>query len=578
MSELLKMCSDKRYPPYLFYDSQKKLKGFNVDLIEELATELGIATSFEPMSWGDALEAVRNQYFDVLVGVAVSSKRQEIFDFTQDYLVVSHCIFVSSASNLNISSLNDLKGLKVALQRTDVINSDTIKSDGNFELTFNDFDCILVDELDEAISQLLNGNVDAFVGNQLSGLHVAQQMGSSNLIKIAGEPIYTKQYAFAVAKGRGDLISLLNKGITRLKLTGKYDQICAKWFGKVAVDNQVLENVGAGMIGLNKVGIINFYNSLVQKLIFSDLNFTQKHYMETPLKNSINTALLQEALTLGKAFFDKEIMFTIDGDEKILSYNICPLFQPSGEINGAIITIRDVTEEMKLKQMLIEKDKMESLGYLLANIAHEIRNPLASIKTFTELLPEMYDDPAYRKEIVSCIPQEITRLDKLIKELLEYARPQRANKIVCNVKNIVDSLLPFFKYNQTFKHISYNIQINNTIAVWADEHQLKQIFINLLRNASDAFFEQGSITISAKSEDKKITISIQDNGSGIPNYLLDKIYEPFFTTKEKGTGLGLFIVYQLVRENQGYLEIKSIENVGTQVLLTFPAKEAVYVT
>lgn len=567
---MLRICGDKRYPPFLFYDSKDKLQGFNVDLITALAKTLNIPTHFEPMRWSDALAAVENGSFDVLVGVATSSKRRETYDFTQEYLVVSHCIFVSASKAFNICKLEDLKGLKVAVQKTDVINSDTIKPNFGFDLFTSDFACILIDELEDAVSQLISGQVDAFIGNQLSGIYVARQMGKAAEVKIVGEPIYTKEYAFAVSRGRTDLIELLNKGLAALKLNGKYEQICAKWFGKVEVDKQVLENVGAAIIGLNKVGAITFLNSFAQQLIFSGESYVRKHYMETPLKNLLNPALLQETLTLGRTFFDKEFMYTSNGEEQILSYNICPLYQQNGEIIGAIITIRDVTEETKLKQSLTTKDKMESLGYLLANIAHEIRNPLAAIKTFIELLPEMYDDPAYRDEAAHCIPQEINRLDRLIKELLEYARPQKANRMPCHVRSMIDGVLKFFKYDQKFNRRAFNVDIDDALTVMADEHQLKQIFINLIMNAVEATAENGTLSITARAAKDQVIVSIQDNGCGIPGYNLDKIYEPFFTTKAKGTGLGLFIVYQLVRENGGNIEIKSIEHIGTQVLLSFP--------
>ena len=248
------------------------------------------------MPWNKAVEAVRTRRFDAIQGMAISTERLKTFDFSEEYLVVSQCIFVSKAQMGDIQKLEDLKGLKVAIQKGDMayelINC-------KLESPKTSLHYVLVEDQEEAILQLIDGRVDAFIGNQLTGTFVAERLGKSSEIFIVGEPISPKTYAIAVTKGRKNLIDLFNHGLLALKKNGIYDEICAKWFGKISSDigNQILENVAAGVIGINKLGTIVSINSYAKKFLRSSISPLRMHYLETALHDFIDPILLQETLT-----------------------------------------------------------------------------------------------------------------------------------------------------------------------------------------------------------------------------------------------------------------------------------------
>ncbi|MPM76667.1 Signal transduction histidine-protein kinase AtoS [bioreactor metagenome] len=221
-------------------------------------------------------------------------------------------------------------------------------------------------------------------------------------------------------------------------------------------------------------------------------------------------------------------------------------------------------------ESLRKKDRMESLGILMAGIAHEIRNPLTSIKTYAELLPKKYDNPKFREMISKDIPYEIERLNSLINELLEYSKPKKAFKENVNIYEIIEKILALIGNKIQKESVKINIDIPKDVFVYADKNHLKQIIINLILNGIEAINkEEKSINISSMESLGKTYLMIEDNGCGMDKEELNKIYDPFYTTKASGTGLGLFVCYQLMEENNGKIHVSSSKDEGTSFILEF---------
>lgn len=563
---ILRVCGDCRYPPFEFLNDDGVFKGFNVDILKAIGKEVGVEIYFRAMPWSEAIRAVQEGIFDAIQGMALSARRQDIFDFTEAYLVVSHSVFVLR-DRYDILTLNDLKGLKVAVQKDD-ISYDLINTHLGSAKTFLHY--IFTADQGEALNELIEGKVDAFIGNRLTGTYLAQKMGHIDKIRLVGQPISPQAYAIAVSRGRKQLVEIFNKGLRAIKENGVYDRICEKWFGLVAEDlnSHIIDSVDVGVIGLNRMGIITSINSYARKILnIKSHNLIGKYALETELVHYFDFGIVYEAMATGKAFVDHEIEIK-NGKQSLLSYNIFPLYGESNKVIGVVISLRDITLEKHLRENLARKDKMESLGMLLANIAHEIRNPIMAIKTFVEALPVQYGNPRFRAEMLKYVPMEIERLNKLVGELLQYAHPRAPVRKWCNLNEIVNSVMVLFQ-GQVNSGIDFEIQIDTFLKIWADEQQLKQILINLILNATEAIKEKGKVKIAAGKNEYGIWIEVEDDGCGISSEHLGHIFDPFYTTKEKGTGLGLFITYQLVKENHGDIRVFSQKGRGTRFKITF---------
>ena len=557
------------YPPFEFLNEKGIIEGFDVDLLHSVANEIGITIDLIPMQWSLALEAVQSGKYDAILGMFVNSERQEKFLFSDEYLSVPQGIFVSS-KHTNIKDFSDLVGLSVAIQKNaladELMKNRLAKYGESFEL-------ILIQDQIDGLTMLLDGEVDAFIGNRLTGIYLLQQLSRKNDINIVEGSIDSRPYAVAFNKDKKDLVNLFNYALEKIRNNGSYKEIYTKWYGynTNAFDTQIIENIGIGVISFNKFGQVVSANSYAREF-FSSKNLIRNYYTEPPICECIEPVIIASALKNGQTFLDKEVNVRYKGKDIILKYNITPLYDSHNSISGVVVSLMDFTQEKKMQESLIMRDKMQSLGTLLASFAHEIRNPLTAIKSFTEALPYQYNNEEYRENLLYHIPKEINRLDKLITELLEYSRPRKGIQKWYNIKNCIESVTNLIQYYQQKYKRKILINIPDDICFFVSEQQIKQVLLNLILNAIESTDKDGVIEISAIVEED-IIINIRDNGCGIKEEDYSQLFDPFFTTKQGGTGLGLFIVYHLLKENHGDIQILSKEGKGTSISLIFPRKE-----
>jgi len=538
-----------------------------VDILQAIGKELDVEIEFEAMTWSEAIKAVQEGVFDAIQGMAISAKRRDLFEFSDEYLVVSHGIFVLR-NRYNILGLEDLKGLKVAVQKEDIsyeLINDALEDKRMF------LHYVFTNDQEEAFAALVNGKVDAYVGNRLTGTYFAQKLGQIDRVRLVGQPIAPQSYAIAVSRGRKSLVDLLNRGLKAIKENGKYHEIFEKWFGPMVrdLDNRIIDSVDVGVIGLNRLGVIISINAYARKLLnLKEYNLVGKYALETELVRYFNLGLIYETLSTGRGFLECEAPVKRDNGNLVIGYNICPLYGENGKISGVVINFRDITREKQLRESLARKDKMESLGLLLANIAHEIRNPITAIKAFVDALPKQYKNPKFRSEMFKYVPREIDRLNHLVEELIEYVRPRSPIRRPCNLFEIVRSVLVLCRGDAP-PNVKIEVKVDKKLILYVDEQQIKQVLLNLVLNAIEAVGAQGCIEILADKEGDTVWIEVTDDGCGISEEQLSHIFDPFYTTKEQGTGLGLFIVYQLVKENGGDIRVFSQKNKGTTFRVEF---------
>ncbi|WP_322821680.1 response regulator [Chloroflexus sp.] len=240
---------------------------------------------------------------------------------------------------------------------------------------------------------------------------------------------------------------------------------------------------------------------------------------------------------------------------------------------------RDLTERRRLEQQLIQSDKLSALGQLVAGVAHELNNPLASISGYAQLLMRNRTLPDDVRADVEQIRQQADRASRIVRNLLMFAREHKPERLLVQINEVVQSTLSLQAYQLRVDNITVKLELDPELPqTLADPHQLQQVLLNLITNARQAMSEKGSGTLTIRTQRYEsgdglsIEIIVSDTGIGIPVQYLDKIFNPFFTTKPvgQGTGLGLSICYGIIQEHNGQIWVESHEGTGTTIFIRLP--------
>jgi signal transduction histidine kinase len=274
----------------------------------------------------------------------------------------------------------------------------------------------------------------------------------------------------------------------------------------------------------------------------------------------------------------------IKGSKKMYTHEDLELLDTLA--NNATIAIENsqlYEAQKKAKKYMLRADRLASLGTLSAGLAHEIRNPLVAIKTFTQLLPDRFDDEEFRNSFLNVTTGEIDRISSLITELLDFARPADPFFQQQNINDVVEKMFTLIQNQAKKKELSIEKYLaENLPNTTIDIEQIKQVLLNLLLNAIQATPEKGKISIRTRKFAKVnggpeyVQVEIRDTGEGIAEEDLDKIFTPFFTTKSKGSGLGLAISNQIIQEHEGTIDVQSTLQQGTTFTINLPVNPLIF--
>ncbi len=242
-----------------------------------------------------------------------------------------------------------------------------------------------------------------------------------------------------------------------------------------------------------------------------------------------------------------------------------------GTVLGAVVTLEDVSDVRALTDQLIRADRLAAMGELTAGVAHEVRNPLGVIRASVQLLEDAQCDPARIREAADVVKQEIDRLDRVIKALLDFGRPSKPTLVQTDLAQVLEDVTLFTARFATQSNVRINLDpIPQLRAVRGDPDQLKQVFLNLVTNAVQAMHETGgAIRVTVSADEEYVTVVVSDTGPGISPEDLPKIFDPFFTKRAEGTGLGLTIVHRIIDEHNGHIAVES-SDAGTIFTVTVP--------
>lgn len=257
-----------------------------------------------------------------------------------------------------------------------------------------------------------------------------------------------------------------------------------------------------------------------------------------------------------------------DGSRIEVSVSTAPIRDNEGEITGFISISRDITGRKRMEEVLRRSEKLTTVGQLAAGVAHEIRNPLTTLRGFIQLQQQTKKlNPRH----IDLMLSELDRINLIVGEFLILAKPQAVNFQQKDIRFIMGDVISLLDSQAHMHGIEFNIEAEGTSIVHCGENQLKQVFINILKNGMEAMPDGGTIHITiSKTPDEQIRIQIIDQGIGIPEEIMHKLGEPFFTNKETGTGLGLMVCQRLIQAHKGTMEIESEKGKGTTVTILLP--------
>jgi signal transduction histidine kinase len=237
-------------------------------------------------------------------------------------------------------------------------------------------------------------------------------------------------------------------------------------------------------------------------------------------------------------------------------------------------------EDLKRSKSYIRRaDRLASLGTLTAGLAHEIRNPLVAIKTLTQLLPERLEDEEFRGEFLKIAAGEVDRISSLVEELLDFARPSDPKLEFEDINTILDGMILLVSTETKKKQVNIlRSYASDLPPVQIDREQIKQVFLNILLNAVQATSANGKITVKTHSYIKPggepfVQIEFTDTGCGIASEHIEEIFNPFFTTKSTGSGLGLSISHQIIQDHRGYIDVQSQLDKGSSFFINLPVNQ-----
>lgn len=346
---------------------------------------------------------------------------------------------------------------------------------------------------------------------------------------------------------------------------------------------RILSSMRGGVVTVNAEGAVNLVNRSAVAL-FGSIELGQ-HAETLPAELAeILTYALDEQRDIRdfETVIDRPI-----GDKAHVAMSGSCLKNAEGEVSGAMALIYDLTQIKRLEQNAERADRLSSLGTLAAGMAHEIKNPLASIRSFSQLIPRRHNDPEFLSTFSEIVPHEVDRIDSIVSRLLEFARPTQVKYAPADLRKVLVKVITLVENQARKGNITVEHDLtSDALIVDGDEQQLVQVFLNLLLNAIEAMPKNrpGRIEVTVRFDSVHlhrkgfapmfevdcVRVTVRDNGNGIAPEFIEHLFTPFFTTKEEGTGLGLSVVHGIITEHGGTIDVSHVAGGGAEFVVTLP--------
>ncbi len=351
------------------------------------------------------------------------------------------------------------------------------------------------------------------------------------------------------------------------------------------LQDHILRSVGSGIVTMDLQGNIASWNPAAEHITGYRYEEIKGRWQEV-FGDSIKGLFGHTDSLKARPFRFNGQILKKDGSTALLGMTASLLKDDTNFVRGIILIFQDITKLVEMEDRVRMKERLATVGSLAAGIAHEIRNPLASLSGSIQVLQGELDLHGDNKQLMDIVVRETDRLNTIIMEFLEYARLKNAQNEHIDLSPVLDETIMLLKNCKDFTgDIRITHQVDPRVVIKGDSQRLRQVFWNLLINACQAMPQGGEIMVTARpfpdlSEDTDwCEITIADTGQGIAREDRDKIFNPFYTTKTGGTGLGLAIVYRIIEDHRGTITVDSVPGKGTQFSIRLPvSEEPVYTT
>jgi two-component system sensor histidine kinase HydH len=321
---------------------------------------------------------------------------------------------------------------------------------------------------------------------------------------------------------------------------------------------EVVANMANGLISIDSGGKVVSFNMLALELLGIERTEIQGIDLRTLIDFEISD--IQSTLTECVPVLDYEIYHPRKAGEMVpLALSATPIRDAKGGCDGAVIVLRDLREIKLLQEKVKRSEKLAAIGELAAGVAHEIRNPLSSIRGFAQFLRHSLKDKPQEKEYAETMVTEVDRINRVITDLLTFARPMTVELSPTDITELIEHSARLVEADALSRDVNIRMKISDLTKLPLDANQITQALLNLLLNALQASPPNGNIEIGAEldASNSQLHLWVKDDGPGIRNNLIEKIFEPFYTTHEKGTGLGLAIVHKIAENHNGEIRVNS---------------------
>jgi PAS domain S-box-containing protein len=371
----------------------------------------------------------------------------------------------------------------------------------------------------------------------------------------------------------GLLSTLANQTAVALDNARLYDEVV----NMKDYSQEILQSMVNGVLTTDIKGRVVTCNSMAEKITGRKANEVLGRTCEEIWgKRGVITQTIENSLKDRRYHNHESSLASPERGLVPVSFSSTILRDHQGKKIGALLTIQDLSEVKELEEKVRRGDKLAALATMAAGMAHEIKNPLSSMKVLTQLLHKKFDSPEFRDKFMEIIPREINRIDRIVESLLSFARATALNFEKVKIEEIIEETLKYFEGQAKESEIKIIRHYADLPAIEVDRAQIPQVFSNLVLNAIQAMPTGGELTITTlpgkeiENVLQNIKIRISDTGHGISEETVKKLFDPFYTTKYGGTGLGLTITHSIVDGHKGYIDVESKVGKGTAFTVTLP--------
>ncbi len=338
-----------------------------------------------------------------------------------------------------------------------------------------------------------------------------------------------------------------------------------------AFADEVVAHLPVGLIATGREGNITFFNEAAERITGLSAAAAENKTPDSLLPAQL--CGLKQVTQDGRAITEKEMECTFSSGRVVpLSVSATRIINAVGELVGHVLILRDLGEVHRLQDEIRRQEKLAAIGGLAAGVAHEIRNPLSSIKGLATFFGEQFEDGSEAKNAAGVMVNEVDRLNRVITELLDFSKPTELKRQSADLAPLITRSLQLIQQDTVNRGIQVDVDIDERICqVYVDSDRLTQCLLNLYLNAIQAMPQGGTMSLTCMADARnQVLIRIEDTGLGIAADDLSQIFNPYFTTKGKGTGLGLAIVHKIVEAHHGRISVESIPGKGSTFMLQIP--------